>query len=244
MEEKILTENGMPEESGRKRIVKKLDNFWYHYKWHSIVALFLVFVITVCSLQMCKKEDYDVYFMYAGGKYISRQTENGNFCEYDVINSSLKQVSRDYDENGEVSVSFYDLYMLSSEEIKELEDVNHAYLNNNNNSFRDAMSYSEYYVCFLSESLYREYAKTEGVFMPLKSYTGEGDYRYLDDCAVYLHSEELKFSTLPGICDLPEDTVICMRAKTALSSYFNQKEEAEQFRRGEECLKAIFAYGK
>ena len=33
----------------------KLSNFWYYYKWHTIVALFIVFVVTVCTLQTCSK---------------------------------------------------------------------------------------------------------------------------------------------------------------------------------------------
>ena len=38
---------------------EKLQNFIYHYKWHTVVALFLVVTIIICSLQFCTKEEYD-----------------------------------------------------------------------------------------------------------------------------------------------------------------------------------------
>lgn len=234
------------EPRGKGKLAAKLDNFWYHYKWHSIVALLLVFAITVFSLQMCKQEDYDIYIMYAGPKQISRVMENGNFCEYDTTMSSFKQVVSDFDENGGVSISFLDLYMLSQDEIKELEKgdgVNYTLLNNNNQTFRDTMLYSGYYICFLSERLYLEYAKTEGVFAPIEPYTNGLDVDFLDTGAIYLHSEALKFNTLPGICDLPCDTVICLRSKSVISAYLSQKENEKQYARSLEVLEAIFKYG-
>ena len=233
------------QENEKSKLRLWFENFWYHYKWHSIVALFLVFTITICSVQMCKKEDYDLYVLYGGSKYISRKVEDGNFCEYDTIASCFRQISKDYDENGKVSVSFLDKYLLSSDEMKEAgDDVNYSYLYQNNEQFRDLMFSSPYYICFLSDTLYLEYSKTEGVFCPLTQYTGGIELDYLDSYAVYLHSENLPFGDLPGICDLPENTVICLKAKTAVSSYFSNKENEEHFSRSEESLKAIFAYGR
>ena len=241
MNENIETTN---EEYAKPSTLKAwCENFWYHYKWQSLIALFLVFTITVCTLQMCKKEDYDVYVLYGGGKYISRQVENGGFCEYDEITSSLKQVSRDFDENGKISISFLDKYMLSAEEIKAASgEVNHTLLNQNNEAFRDLMLSSPYYVCFLSDTLYLEYSRNIPTFSPLAGYVGENEVEYLDECAVYLRS--LPFKDLPGISILPENTVICFKAKTAFSGYFGNEENDRQFKQSEEVIRNIFAYGQ
>jgi len=241
--EENLTETQETEKKSKFRLW--IENFWYHYKWHSIVALFLVFTVTICSVQMCKKEDFDIYILYGGGKYISRQTEDGNFCEYDTMNSSFKQITKDYDGDGKINVSFLDKYMLSDEEIREAgEDVNHQFLYQNNEAFRDLMFASPYYICLLTDKLYLEYAKNEGIFCPLAQYANGTELNYLDEGAVYLNSENLAFGKLPGICDLPENTVICLKAKTAVSSYFGNKENAAHFERSVESIKAIFAYGK
>ena len=220
-----------------------LENFWYHYKWHSIIALFLIFTISICTFQMCRKEEYDLYVLYGGSKYISRKVEDGNFCEYDTITASFRQITKDYDENGALNVSFLDKYLLSDDELKEADDVNLSYIYQNNEAFRDLMFSSPYYICFLSDKLYLEYAETEGVFCPIAPYTGGFELDYLDDGAVYLHSDNLTFNTLPGICDLPENTVICLKSKTVISSFFSNKENEAHFLRSEESLKAIFAYG-
>ena len=69
---------------------------------------------------------------------------------------------KDYDENGKISVSVLDKYMLSDDEIKEGgDDVNHTLLYQNNEQFRDLMLSSPYYICFLTDKLYLEDAKTE-----------------------------------------------------------------------------------
>ena len=222
-----------------------IENFWYHYKWHSIVALFLVFVVTVCTVQMCRKEEPDLYVLYGGGKYISKQVTDGNFCEFDVITSSIKQITEDYDENGNLNPLFYNIYLLSNDEIKDKgDDVNHSVLYQNNQEFRELMFSSPYYICLLSDELYLEYSKTEGVFIPLASYTGGAALEYLDEGAVYLHSENLPFNKLPGICDLPENTVICLKSKTAFSTSFGSKTAERHFERSEKSLRALFSYGR
>ena len=54
-------------------LLKKLDNYWYHYKWHTIIGLFLAAVVLICSLQMCAKDDYDFEVLYAGPKNLNSQ---------------------------------------------------------------------------------------------------------------------------------------------------------------------------
>ena len=51
------------------------ENFWYHYKWRTIGALFLAFVLTVCIVQCARKEKIDAVVMYAGPYlYTSNET--------------------------------------------------------------------------------------------------------------------------------------------------------------------------
>ena len=53
------------------RLSAKWENFWYHYKWHTIVSLFLVFVLLFLGLQSCQKQEYGYFMMYAGPKSLS-----------------------------------------------------------------------------------------------------------------------------------------------------------------------------
>ena len=42
---------------------EKLENFWYHYKWHTITAVFVIVVGVILTLQLCTKVDFDLLFM-------------------------------------------------------------------------------------------------------------------------------------------------------------------------------------
>jgi hypothetical protein len=103
-------------------ILTRLENFWYHYKWHSLIALFLVFTVTICTLQMCDKEKYDVNVLYAGGHAFSRESEGADYSEYQKIMSSMKNFTEDHDGDGKISVSFRDLYLPTEEELAKEED--------------------------------------------------------------------------------------------------------------------------
>ena len=233
-----------------KRLTEKLENFWYHYKWHTVVAIFVIFVVTLCSFQMCTKEKYDSYIIYGGPMEIKKTSTAGDIPPYNVFCSSLGKVTLDFDENGVTSVALKDLFMLSSEEIAEAEklqgyEVNYNIIYENNQIFRDLMANSNYYVCFLSESLYESYKTLDGIdlFMPLESYAGENtELEYKDSCAVYLSSTG--FYSLPGISTLPENTVLCLRKITPLGAHFNKKDAEEHFKRSEDVIKNILGYGK
>lgn len=230
---------------------EKLDNFWYYHKWHTIVALFVILAIIVCSLQMCSKESYDAYVMYAGPHEFKRTSQGGDISEYASALSSLKQVVSDYDENGDVVVSFLDLYLLTNDEMKEAEkdpetELNYVLINDNKEKFENNVMYSDYYVVFISKSLYELNREVSGIplFKPLKQYVNqetEGLEFYSED-AVLLSS--CAFSALPVFNNLPNDTLVCLRMKSAVASHFGKESTEEQYRRSEEIISKILNYGK
>ena len=225
-----------------------IENFWYHYKWQSLIALFLVFTITVCSLQMCQKESYDVHIMYVGGHEIDRKGSTGGTPEYQTITSSLTRVCRDFDENGTISVNFYDLFLLTDEEISNLKldagyEINYSLLNENEEIFAQNISISDYYVCFLSRAVYDEYRNINGVdvFAPLAPYVNEGTaVEFYTDSAIYLSSTGFKL--MPGIKNLPDDTVICLRKISLLSSHFNGSKNEKMYKQAEEVIEEIINF--
>ena len=49
-----------------EKIKKWLENYWYHYKWATIIVLFFVTVFAIGIYQMASKSDYDTQIVYAG----------------------------------------------------------------------------------------------------------------------------------------------------------------------------------
>lgn len=251
-----VSENDSTECAKKSFLRLKLENFFYHYKWHTAVVAFLLIIAIVCSLQMCSKEQFDVYVLYAGSHNVSKIAEDGDLSEYVSIITELKDAAKDYDEDGKVSVSLDTLYMLSEEEIEKIEEeiqqsgkdgeglsLNYAQLAENNSVFRDRMLYSEYYVCLLSESLFEAYREIDGYqrFVPLTPYLKDGSAAEFvigsQDAAVYLKSTSL--GNMPAMSKLPDDTVIVLRAMSEVSAHFGNKENRELYRRSEELIKSI-----
>lgn len=191
---------------------EKAQNFWYHYKWHSVVALVLVITILICSLQLCGRTKYDAYILYAGSHNVGRTAKDGDVAEIATVISSLKRVTDDFDENGEVSVNFTNLYYLTQGELDSTKDANDALLASDQKSLSSIMSHSEYYLMLISIGVYEEYRKVgdEELFVDLTSYSSyNADAEYYAPNAIYLSSVDA--SKLPGLSNLPEDTLICIR---------------------------------
>ncbi len=76
---------------------EKLQNFWYHFKWHTIISAFMVVVLAVMITQCATREKYDmmvVFFTYSS----IMETETEKIGEY------LEPLSKDVDGNGKVSI--------------------------------------------------------------------------------------------------------------------------------------------
>ncbi len=229
---------------------EKAENFWYHYKWHSIAAVFAVVVIIILTLQMCSKEAFDAYILYAGNYEISRNSSDGDLSAYQQISSSFKTVCEDFDEDGNVNPALLNLYVLNSDEIAEaLEgkdgyEINESLIREDTETLHQTLLFGEYFVCLLSERLFLEYEAEYGgaLFAPIAEYTADGaEYRYASEHGIYLSSTA--FGQRPEMAKLPEDTVICIRALSEVSTHFSKKEMTRQFERGEKIITNILAYG-
>lgn len=238
-------------EGGEIRIqspfMKRIENFWYHYKWHSLIALFLVVTITVCTVQLFTREKYDLHVLYAGKSDI-KQTASDGLSEHRILHASLKLTLEDYDENGEVSLNLQTLFLPSAEEIEEINagldtgyEVQTQVVTENQNQMEGLMLLSEYYLCFLSEANYLAYRdRAAGFFVSLTPYVGDAGVSYYEGRtdAVYLSSTA--FGTMPGWKDMADDTVICLRSVSEVARRSGKNNE-KQFARAEQTLRNLFA---
>ena len=222
---------------------QRLDNFWYHYKWHTIVAIFVIVAILICSFQMCSKESFDSYVLYAGGYGISR-TVGDDVAEYAVFLSSLGKVTPDRNGDDEIITSFIDLYIPTSDEIAESGNDLYTLMTDNMSRLQyELISGGEYYLCFLSEYNYEKYKLWDGItlFCPIEVYAPEGAaFEYYDNSAIYLKSTP--FGSVDGFKNLPEDTLITIRTPSAVASFFDRQDNERRFAEAEELLRNILSY--
>ena len=89
-----------------------LDNYWYHYKWRTIGALFLAFVLIVCISQCARKEKVDVVVMYAG-PYL--YTGNETLVVNDELNAVMPS---DFNGDGEKITGLVTYQIMTEEQLK------------------------------------------------------------------------------------------------------------------------------
>lgn len=76
----------------------KWENYWYHYKFFTIIACILVVFVGYCIYSVVTKEKYDVAIMFVSApEYQVQDTE--------PLETELKSYAEDYDENGEINIS-------------------------------------------------------------------------------------------------------------------------------------------
>lgn len=226
-------------------VKQKLENFWYHYKWHSVVALFLVIVILVCTLQMCSQIEYDAYILYAGEYAFTRTSEDGDIPTYVGTANAFKRVSEDISGDGEINVSLSDmLYMTDAQYAEYVEkhgqEPDTKLLYEDMQRLGNLMVSSDYFVLFISPEVYEKFAYEGDTprFEKLEQYTKDGvEYEYYSEYAIKLAS--LDFYELAYINSLPEDTLVCFRR---IGVFGNNSGVKRNYEAGKEVLKKILAY--
>ena len=230
---------------------QKFENFWYHYKWHTIVCAFIVVALTILTLQFCTKTEYNVHIIYAGEKAIGMTSLSGNGnSEYTELVSALESVAEGAGFEEKANINLQNLRILS---LKELEEVTsgsvdpmekarlETEIQNNTDTLYNSIMFGEYYLCFLSEDVFLSYETLfeSSVFAPIAPYEKEGgSYVYASERGIYLSS--LEIYELPAIKKLPADTVVCIRQPGVLGAKDNGKAYAE----AEKMLKAVLSYGE
>ena len=221
----------------RSPFLTKLDNFFYHYKWHSIIALFLVVVILICSLQMCGQKEYDIEVLYAGPRNLSdKQTVLD-------IQKAFADISDDRTGDGIKSINLVSywvddsLWDLTEEEKEDLgADLGHLMNNsyNNENAFIDEMAAGNVVICLLSPYLFHTIDDEAGFLRVTDVFPGLKEYE--EEVCVYDEDGDINrfgvvlsktaFGAKAGLSSLPEDTVMCVRKIAPLSIWYN-KDKAE-----------------
>lgn len=86
---------------------EKLQNYWYHFKWHTIGAVALIVVITTMCVQCATREKYDFIAVIFTNSFI----ETGRT---DKIEEYFEQYATDIDGDGKVSIQVVDCSTVDS----------------------------------------------------------------------------------------------------------------------------------
>jgi len=205
------------------------ENFWYHNKWKTIIAAASLFLLLICTMQMCTQNSYDVYLMYAGpGQLTVNETREAQ--------NALKQLMPDYNGDGTRGVMLTVFNYLNPVEIAarkeqvEKEGLEFAFNYTENAStlerFEMEVVAGESVIYLLSPGLYAS-VKTAGGLIPLSEILEEIPAGAVDEYGIRLADTDF-YKAVSVLQYLPEDTVLCIRRTSTMSVFKNKKKVEER----------------
>lgn len=221
------------------------ENYWYHYKYHTLLTL-LALITCIVGLSQCSvSEEYDMYVSYAGPKNLySDDIENGERALESVLDT-------DFSGDGKVNVSFNRFFYMSPDEVREAKENDPAFSVLDQSvaldSFKREFEAGDTVIWLVSPALYEEYSKKDMWVSMLevldadawRSLTARIPEDSYDQYSVKLC--ETRFGQV-FFSELPEDTLLCMRRKANFAAVMGEEEAFVLYERGVQLMKNIFAY--
>lgn len=203
------------------RVLKWLDNFWYHYKWHTIIGLFAAVVIIIGVVQMFSRPKYDTMLACANPYRMSDEEK----AAFDQLLSRI--CPEDFNGDGEKRVNFTSYQVYSDEEMRAEKESLEA---ESEEFFYNAQFFAKEYenfifftqtgegaVCLVSRYVYENLIGTDPVRLRAisdlypdgdlpKGVTEDGYGVIFGKTDLYIYHSEAQV--------LPEDLVLCLLLPT------------------------------
>lgn len=198
-----------------RKIKTWVANYWYHYKWHTLIALFFIIVFTIMIVQSTTRKDSDIYIIYAGPKILSES-------EVTAIKDSFEQImDTDYNGDGTNNVQILDLILMNQTQLYEAYEsgyndyfLSQKTINNNRETLTAQGLAGDYIILLIDPEWYEPIHESEMVVTLSQIDVAQG-IAYNDD-AIFLKSLDIaKFYTAFDV--LPNNTLICIRRKSTTS---------------------------
>ena len=190
----------------------------------------MIIVISVGTYQILTREKGDIFVLYAGPDYVGGNSQPNIKSAIHSLGASYA----DHNGDGEVVVNFTVITYMNNEQIAKANEKNTNIVidmganSENLKKFNMEIFAGESIICMLDPGLYAR-VRDAGGLMPLnKAFTKEeiGTLPVYDDYGIKL--SETKFAKYyKDVGDLPDDTVLCVRAKST-ASIFTGREKSEK----------------
>ena len=231
MSEEKLDSKEIVVEKGK--FLKWLDNYWYHYKWPTIVVAFFVVVLSVCLIQSWTNEEKDILVTYAGPTYLEADEKA---AIESLLSDTLPEKFGRNERDGKAGLINYQIY--SKEQMKQIEIENYekddpVYIDPVFNSNEYSSLASQYKmgngsIYILEKWLYEEILDSDGTtdrLKPLSEIFDEVPECAIDAYGIRLGDTEL-YKNNPELQVLPADSIICLHEQIFGQKNYDKEIEA------------------
>lgn len=232
---------------------KKADNYWYHYKWHTIIGLFLVAVILICTLQTCTRDDYDIEIMYAGPYNLNQKQTILD------LEAAFADLAEDATGDGVKAVNIVSYWVneklaeMGAESDMSAADLRYS-LNHsleNQSAYLDEIAAGNLVICLVSPHLFHMVDDQAGFMRVTDIYPELAEFE--EDVCVYDEDGKINrfgvvlsktaFGQRAGLSSLPDDTILCIRKPAALKAWFGAAKAEAAHNRAVELFRKALALG-
>lgn len=229
-----------------KTFREKLANYWYHYRWPTLIGVVLLAFATVCMIQITSKTEADIYILYAGPASLTPEGITS-------IQNDFAVFDNDRNGDGKHVVSLLDLVVYTEAQMAELKaeaeengeaiQFNESMIRQERERFSSEIMIGDSLLCLLDPHMY-ESVHDAGGFQPLSEILTDipAGVEVYDDCAVVLSSTDFG-KYFSGVSNFPADTLLCVRRTNTLQGTFGSREKAEALQKYHaDLFKSIVTY--
>ena len=207
----------------KSKISKWLENYWYHYKWHTFAGIFAAVVVIIAITSLFGRYEYDVNVVYAGSHaFVGDEKEK-------LQNDIAAFAEKDTTNNGKIDANILDFVYVSPALAEEYQknDIyyNGAFNTETRKSIISQLNTGYCFIVLIDKSLYDEIDK-EGYFMKLSDVTKNVPSNAVDEYGIMLY-DTLLYKRSEACRVLPEDTVVCLKRCNSLMSVSADKKMNE-----------------
>ncbi len=221
---------------------QKIENYWYHYKLHTILGAFILFVIIWGTVSAIGRTGDDISIGYIGEHMYTQEEAEGVCAKLSAF------LDMDLDGNGKCDITLVQYQHYTDEQIAQLaaeaeekgrEFAYYPDLNKQNyRSFENDLATGNTAVWMVSKEVYEKMDKS--VLLPISEVLG-----YLPDKGV-ADEYAIDCITLPLCCKattaLSANSYLVIRGEREYSFIPDDKEMTKQFENAKKLYKAIVEY--
>ena len=220
--------------------VSWLENFWYHYKIHTIIAAAAIVFLTVVGVQIATKQSYDLYVLYAGPTNVNETYSTGTAI-VKKMEAGFAEISGDADHKTTVQSFVWVNDRLAAEYKKNDVAVNAAQNRKMLGTVLDAIASGKSAIMLLDPDIFED-VRDKGALEKLADVLGYEVGGALDEYGVRLADTSFGRS-FAGFRELPDDTVLCVRNLQNGFSLVGQSTGDEKWDRQLDVFRAMMNYG-
>ena len=202
-----------------KKIIKWLDNYWYHYKWATIIVGAFAAILIFCIVNTGDGIEDDIQILYAGPEVLTDiQIEQMERSFADLL-------KEDYNGDGKKSVNIVNITIMSDDQLAKAQEeakkegqtviYDPSLRTKAISQMKNMMGTGAVIICILDPYVYG--CCEEGTFITLEKALGSKPENAVDDYAMKFSELDIQ-SAYGSFSVLSDDVLFCIRNDVVITS--------------------------